>query len=47
VHNIAKDKWFVLIARTPEEKKEWMDAIRAEKEKKKSKFLSTSLSWCV
>ncbi|CAI8056724.1 Phosphatidylinositol 3,4,5-trisphosphate-dependent Rac exchanger 2 protein [Geodia barretti] len=36
VHNIAKDKWFVLIARTPEEKKEWMDAIRAEKEKKKT-----------
>lgn len=35
MHNIAKDKWFVLIARTPEEKKEWMDAIRAEKEKKK------------
>jgi phosphatidylinositol 3,4,5-trisphosphate-dependent Rac exchanger 2 protein len=35
VHNIAKDKWFVLIAKTPEEKREWMDAIRTEKEKKK------------
>lgn len=35
VHNIAKNKWFVLIARSPQEKKEWMDAIRTEKEKKK------------
>jgi phosphatidylinositol 3,4,5-trisphosphate-dependent Rac exchanger 2 protein len=47
VHNIAKDKWFVLIARTPEEKKEWMDAIRDEKEKRKSEFVSTSISSCV
>ena len=35
VHNIAKNKWFVLIAKTAEEKKEWMDAIRTEKEKRK------------
>ena len=39
VHNIAKDKWFVLIAKTPEEKREWMDAIRTEKEKKKREAL--------
>lgn len=40
VHNIAKNKWFVLIARTPQEKLEWMEAIRREKEKRKSKFIS-------
>lgn len=41
MHNIAKDKWFVLIAKSPEEKKEWMDAIRAEKEKRKREFSSS------
>ena len=40
VHNIAKDKWFVLLARTALEKQEWMDAIRREKEKKKRMFAS-------
>ena len=44
VHNIAKDKWFVLIARSPEEKKEWMDAIRSEKEKRKRELLTVSVS---
>ena len=39
VHNIAKDKWFVLIAKSPEEKKEWMDAIHNEKEKRKRKAM--------
>ena len=37
VHNIAKDKWFVLVAKTPQEKKDWMDAIHNEKEKRKRK----------
>ena len=41
VHNIAKDKWFVLIAKSPQEKKEWMDAIRNEKEKRKRKATHT------
>ena len=35
VHNLAKDKWFVLLAKTPQEKQEWVEAIRREKEKKK------------
>lgn len=35
VHNIAKNKWFVLIAKSKEEKREWMEAIHTEKEKRK------------
>lgn len=35
VHNIAKNKWFVLIAKSAEEKQQWMDAIRREKERRK------------
>jgi len=35
VHNVSKNKWFVLIARTAEEKQQWMEAIRREKEKRK------------
>ena len=38
VNNIAKNKWFVLIAKTPEEKQAWMDAIRRVKEKRKRTF---------
>jgi phosphatidylinositol 3,4,5-trisphosphate-dependent Rac exchanger 2 protein len=37
VHNLAKDKWFVLLAKTPQEKQEWVEAIRREKDKKKRK----------
>ena len=40
VHNIAKNKWFVLIAKSAEEKQQWMDAIRREKERRKSAFLA-------
>ena len=47
VHNLAKDKWFVLLAKTPQEKQEWVEAIRREKEKKKRErayiILSTGL----
>ena len=32
---MAKNKWFVLVAGSAEEKQSWMDAIRKEKEKKK------------
>ena len=38
VHNLAKDKWFVLLAKSAQEKQEWVDAIRREKEKKKRKL---------
>ena len=41
VHNIAKNKWFVLIAKSPQEKKEWMEAIHKEKEKKKREKIRT------
>ena len=40
VHNIAKDKWFVLLAKSAHEKQEWVDAIRREKEKKKRKLIT-------
>ena len=36
VRNIAKNKWFVLLAKTQPEKKEWLDAIRRLKDKKRS-----------
>ena len=36
VHNLTKNKWFVLIAKHSKEKQEWMDAIRREKAKRKS-----------
>lgn len=33
--NSVKNKWFVLIAKTPQDKKDWLDAIRALKDKRK------------
>ncbi|KAL5483897.1 hypothetical protein EMCRGX_G020316 [Ephydatia muelleri] len=35
VHNIAKNKWFVLYAKTAEDKQQWMEALRKLKEKRK------------
>ena len=35
--NSVKNKWFVLIAKTPQDKKDWLDAIRALKDKRKRK----------
>ncbi len=40
VHNVAKNKWFVLVAGSAEEKQSWMDAIRKEKEKRKRELYS-------
>ena len=37
VHNLTKNKWFVLIAKDSGEKQRWVDAIRREKAKRKSK----------
>uniref|UniRef100_A0A7N4P432 Phosphatidylinositol-3,4,5-trisphosphate dependent Rac exchange factor 2 n=1 Tax=Sarcophilus harrisii TaxID=9305 RepID=A0A7N4P432_SARHA len=35
IHNTAKNKWFVCMAKTPEEKHEWLEAIMKEREKRK------------
>lgn len=39
IHNTAKNKWFVCMAKTPEEKQEWLEAIMKERERRKSKQL--------
>ena len=33
VRNLAKNKWFVLIAKTPGEKQQWIDAIKGQKDR--------------
>lgn len=40
IHNTAKNKWFVCMAKTPEEKQEWLEAIMKERERRKSKTLN-------
>nr|XP_060467488.1 phosphatidylinositol 3,4,5-trisphosphate-dependent Rac exchanger 2 protein [Panthera onca] len=35
IHNTAKNKWFVCMAKTPEEKHEWFEAILKERERRK------------
>lgn len=37
IHNTAKNKWFVCMAKTPEEKQEWLEAILKERERRKGK----------
>lgn len=37
IHNTAKNKWFVCMAKTPEEKQEWLEAIMKERERRKGK----------
>ena len=39
VRNLAKNKWFVLIAKTPGEKQQWIDAIRSQKDRIESTSL--------
>ncbi|XP_067904360.1 phosphatidylinositol 3,4,5-trisphosphate-dependent Rac exchanger 1 protein isoform X2 [Heterodontus francisci] len=36
IHNTAKNKWFVLMAKTAEEKQKWLDAILKEREQRES-----------
>uniref|UniRef100_A0A672QUI4 Phosphatidylinositol-3,4,5-trisphosphate dependent Rac exchange factor 2 n=1 Tax=Sinocyclocheilus grahami TaxID=75366 RepID=A0A672QUI4_SINGR len=38
IHNTAKNKWFVCMAKTPEEKQEWLEAILKERERRKSEY---------
>lgn len=43
IHNTAKNKWFVCMAKTAEEKQKWLDAIIREREQRESAWLG--LSW--
>ncbi|XP_075702372.1 LOW QUALITY PROTEIN: phosphatidylinositol 3,4,5-trisphosphate-dependent Rac exchanger 1 protein [Rhinoderma darwinii] len=36
IHNTAKNKWFVCMAKTPEDKQKWMDAVLKEREQRES-----------
>uniref|UniRef100_A0A3P8XQY8 Phosphatidylinositol 3,4,5-trisphosphate-dependent Rac exchanger 2 protein n=1 Tax=Esox lucius TaxID=8010 RepID=A0A3P8XQY8_ESOLU len=36
IHNTAKNKWFVCMAKTPEDKQEWLEAILKERERRKT-----------
>ncbi|KAL1006309.1 hypothetical protein UPYG_G00070610 [Umbra pygmaea] len=36
IHNTAKNKWFVCMAKSPEEKQEWLEAILKERERRKT-----------
>lgn len=33
VSNVDKDKWYILFAKTPGAKQEWMDAFRRERQR--------------
>lgn len=36
IHNTAKNKWFVCMAKNAEDKKKWLDAILREREQRES-----------
>ena len=36
IHNTAKNKWFVCMAKNPEDKQKWLDAILREREQRES-----------
>lgn len=41
IHNTAKNKWFVCMAKTAEEKQKWLDAIIREREQRESEWASS------
>ncbi|MEE6508263.1 hypothetical protein FKM82_020057 [Ascaphus truei] len=43
IHNTAKNKWFVCMAKTADEKQKWMGAVMKEREQRGSKLLSYHL----
>lgn len=43
IHNTAKNKWFVCMAKTAEEKQKWLDAIIREREQRESEWLGPLL----
>lgn len=42
IHNTAKNKWFVCMAKTAEEKQKWLDALIREREQRESGCLGGS-----
>lgn len=52
IHNTAKNKWFVCMAKTAEDKQKWLDAIIKEREQRESKwimyffFLTNTMNLC-
>lgn len=45
IHNTAKNKWFVCMAKTAEEKQRWLDAIIREREQRESEWLGPLLAF--
>lgn len=45
IHNTAKNKWFVCMAKTPEEKQEWLEAILKERERRKGRWINFTLQF--
>lgn len=43
IHNTAKNKWFVCMAKTAEEKQKWLDALIREREQRESGCLRPAL----
>lgn len=46
IHNTAKNKWFVCMAKNAEDKQKWLDAILKEREQRESECFCVSL-WLV
>lgn len=46
IHNTAKNKWFVCMAKTPEEKQEWLEAILKERERRKGRLINVLVLLC-
>ena len=40
IHNTAKNKWFVCMAKNAEDKQKWLDAILKEREQRESEWRS-------
>lgn len=45
IHNTAKNKWFVCMAKTAEDKQKWLDAIIKEREQRESKSMTGCFEW--
>lgn len=44
IHNTAKNKWFVCMAKNAEDKQKWLDAILKEREQRESEYIYSGLS---
>lgn len=46
MNNQAKDKWYIIYAKSPEIKQQWMEAFKREREKvKEDEEKGQSLGW--